>query len=180
MEILKTFGLNPYLTIAQIVNFLILFYILKRYLYPPLFKVFKNNVKGTSSKRIVSYPSSSEKCRTDAKRKKHLEKAKEQEKEINVKKARITADEIIKEAREQSSEILKHATVATKEQTDKMLKDAKSQIELETAQAQEQLNTYVLKLSLDMLKKTIGNVFTEKEQSEIIEKAMREMQKLPN
>ena len=61
-----------------------------------------------------------------------------------------------------------------------MLKDAKTQIELETSQAQEQLNTYVLKLSLDMLKKTLGNVFSEKEQSEIIEKAMKEMQKQPN
>jgi F-type H+-transporting ATPase subunit b len=168
MDILKTFGLNPYLTIAQIINFLIILYVLKRYLYPPLFKVFKKREELV--KESIEKAEQSEKA---------LEKAKEQEKEV-IKKARITADEIIKEAREQASETLKLAEVSTKEQTDKMLKDAKAQIELETSQAQEQLNTYVLKLSLDMLKKTLENVLSEKDQSEIIEKAMKEMQKMPN
>src|ERR1700722_13501281 len=106
MDIFQTFGLNPYLTIAQIVNFLILLYILKRYLYPPLFKVFK--------KREALVKESIEKAEQSEKA---LEKAKEQEKEV-IKKARITADEIVKEAREQATEILKHAEASTKEQTD--------------------------------------------------------------
>jgi hypothetical protein len=33
---------------------------------------------------------------------------------------------------------------------------------------------------MDILKKTLSNVFTAKEQSEIIDKAMKEMQKMPN
>jgi F-type H+-transporting ATPase subunit b len=168
MQILQTFGLNPYLTIAQIVNFLILLYILKKYLYPPLFKVFKKREELV--KESIEKAEQSEKA---------LENAKEQEKTV-IRKAKITADEIIKEAKEQASDILKQTETATKEQTDKMIKDAKAQIELETAEAQEQLNEYVLKLSLDILKKSLSNVITEKEQSEIVEKAMKEMQKLPN
>lgn len=168
MQILQTFGLNPYLTIAQIVNFLILLYILKKYLYPPLFKVFKKREELV--KESIEKAEQSEKA---------LENAKEQEKTV-IRKAKITADEIIKEAKEQASDILKQTETATKEQTDKMIKDAKVQIELETAEAQEQLNEYVLKLSLDILKKSLSNVITEKEQSEIVEKAMKEMQKLPN
>jgi len=168
MEILKTFGLNPYLTIAQIVNFLILLYILKRYLYPPLFKVFK--------KREELVKESLEKAEQSEKA---LENAKAQEKEV-IKKAKVTADDILKEAREQATDILKQAEAKTKEQTDKMLNDAKTQIELETAAAQEELNNYVLKLSLEILKKSLSNVISEKEQSEIVEKAMKEMQKLPN
>ncbi|HSX09743.1 MAG TPA: F0F1 ATP synthase subunit B [Candidatus Saccharimonadales bacterium] len=168
MEILKTFGLNPYLTIAQIINFLILLYILKRYLYPPLFKVFKKREELV--KESIEKAEASEKA---------LEKAKEQEKEV-IKKAKTTGDDIIKEAREQADEIIKQAEVTAKERADKMLKDAKTQIELETSEAQKQLNTYVLTLSMNLLKKTLTNVFTEKEQSEIIDKAMKEMQKLPN
>jgi len=168
MDILQTFGLNPYLTIAQILNFLILLYILKRYLYPPLFKVFKKREELV--KESIEKAEQSEKA---------LEKAKEQEKEI-IKKARLTGDDIIKEAKEQSDEIIKQAEISAKDRADKMINDAKGQITLETAQAQEELNKYVLRLSMDMLKRTLSNVFTEKEQSEIIDKAMKEMQKLPN
>jgi len=82
-----------------------------------------------------------------------LERTKEEEKEI-IKKAKTTAEE--------------------------MIKDAKEQIALDTVQAQTQLDKYVVKLSLELLKKSLGNVFTEKEQSEIIERAVKEMQKQPN
>ncbi len=154
--------------IGQIINFLIILYILKRYLYKPLFNVLKKRQE--LAKESVKNAENSEKA---------LESAKEHEKEI-IQKARQIADDIIKEAKERSDEIVKLADVSAKERTDKMLQDTKVQIDLETAQAQKELNQYVLRLSLDMLKRTLNNVFTEKEQSEIIDKAMKEMQKLPN
>jgi len=168
MEIFQTFGINWVLVIGQIINFLIILYILKRYLYKPLFNVLKKRQE--LAKESVKNAENSEKA---------LESAKEHEKEI-IQKARQIADDIIKEAKERSDEIVKQADVLAKERTDKMLQDAKVQIDLETAQAQKKLNQYVLRLSLDMLKRTLNNVFTEKEQSEIIDKAMKEMQKLPN
>jgi len=168
MEIFQTFGINWVLVIGQIINFLIILYILKRYLYKPLFNVLKKRQE--LAKESVKNAENSEKA---------LESAKEHEKEI-IQKARQIADDIIKEAKERSDEIVKLADVSAKERTDKMLQDTKVQIDLETAQAQKELNQYVLRLSLDMLKRTLNNVFTEKEQSEIIDKAMKEMQKLPN
>src|SRR3989344_8353758 len=39
MEILKQFGINPVLLAAQVVNFLILLFILKKFLYKPILKV---------------------------------------------------------------------------------------------------------------------------------------------
>lgn len=168
MQILQTFGLNPFLTIAQIINFLILLYILKRYLYPPLFKIFKKR------EELVT---ESIKKADDAE--KSLEKAKETEKDI-IKDARLVADDILKDARDQADEILKEAEVSAKEKSDKMILDAKAVIELESSQAKEELSGYVLKLSLDILKKSLPNVFSEKEQNEIIDKAVKEMQKNPN
>jgi len=168
MQILQTFGLNPYLTIAQIINFLILLYILKRYLYPPLFKIFKKR------EELVT---ESIKKADDAES--ALEKAKESEKEI-IKNARHVADDILKDARDQADEIVKEAEVHAKEKSDKMILDAKAVIELESSQAKKELSTYVLKLSLDILKKSLPSVFSEKEQNEIINKAVKEMQKIPN
>ena len=168
MEIFKTFGLDPYLTLAQIVNFLVILYILKRFLYKPLFRILQ--------KREELVKESVNKADESAKA---LEKAEQEEKEI-IKKAQATAAQIVSDAKEQSSDILKKAEADTKKQTDKMLKDAKSQIEQETAEAQAQLNKYVTKLSIDLLKKSLGNVFTEKEQTEILDRAVKEMQKRPN
>ncbi len=168
MEILHTFGLDWKLVAAQIVNFLIIFYVLKRYLYPPLFKVFKKREELV--KDSINKADENEKL---------LEKSKIQEKEI-IKKAKATADDVIKEARERSDDILKKAEEETKLKSDKMLKDARDQIALETAEAKKELNTYVLKLSVQILEKSLSNVLTEKEQSEIVAKAMKEIQKLPN
>jgi F-type H+-transporting ATPase subunit b len=165
MDILNTFGLNPYLLIAQIVNFLILLYILKRYLYPPLFKVFKKREE--IIKESIQKAEENEKI---------LEKSKVAEKDI-IAQAKKTAEEIIKEAREQSSDMLKQAETDTKKQTEKMINDAKSQIELESAEARKQLNNYAIKLSLELLKKSLPDVFTDKEQSEIVAKATKAMQK---
>jgi F-type H+-transporting ATPase subunit b len=168
MEIFKTFGLDPYLVTAQIVNFLIIFYVLKRYLYPPLFKVFKKREELV--KESITKAEENEKI---------LEKTKNLEKET-IKKAKVTADEVIKEAHERSEEIIKEAEEAAKQNADKMLKDAKEQIALETETAQKELNKYVVKLSIQILEKSLSNVLTEKEQSEIVAKAMKEIQKLPN
>src|SRR6185312_4261913 len=163
MEILKTFGLDPYLVTAQIINFLIILYVLKRYLYPPLFNIFKKREELV--KESINRAEENEKI---------LENSKNQEKEI-IKKAKATADEVIKEAREQSESIVKKAEEDAKQKADKILKDAKEQIALETAEAQKQLNKYVLKLSIEILEKSLSNVLTEKEQSEIVAKATKEI-----
>src|SRR5437870_10658982 len=42
MEILKNFGFEPILFIAQIVNFVIIYLILKKFLYKPVLKLLKD------------------------------------------------------------------------------------------------------------------------------------------
>jgi F-type H+-transporting ATPase subunit b len=168
MEIFEIFGLNGILIIAQIVNFLVILYILKRFLYKPLFSVLEKRQQ--LAKEAVEKADESSKA---------LEDAQEKEKEI-IRKAQETAAQIIADAKEQSADMIKKAEENTKKQTDKMLADAKTQIEQETQHAQSQLNKYVAKLSVDLLKKSLANVFTEKEQSEIIERAVKEIQKRPN
>ena len=168
MGIFKTFGLDPYLLIAQIVNFLIIFYLLKRFLYKPVNTMLKKRQQ--IAQDAIDAAKENEKV---------LETSKKQEKEI-IRKAGITAETIIKEAREQAADILKQAKEDTRQQTEKMIKEAKARIELETAEAQQRLNHYVTRLSVELLRKTLNNVLSDKEQSEIIEKAMKEMQKQPN
>jgi F-type H+-transporting ATPase subunit b len=168
MDILHTFGIDPFLTIASIVNFLIILYILRRFLYKPLFKIFEKR------EQLVK-----ESVKNAEQTKKSLEKARIEEKEI-IKKAQATANQILKDAREQSVLTIRQAEDEAKKQTQRMVQEARSQIEQETAQAQDKLNKYVAKLSVDLLKKSLANIFTDDEQNEIVSKALKEMQKKPN
>lgn len=168
MEIFNTFGINWTLTIAQIVNFLVVLYILKRYLYKPLFNVLKK--RQDLAKESIKNAEDSQKA---------LEKAKEQEEKI-IKQAHETAQQIVSDAREQSASILKDSEAQTKQKTDQMIKTAKEQIELEKVETEAQLNKYVMNLSVELLKKTLPTILTEKEQSEIINKTIKSMQKQAN
>lgn len=161
MEIFKTFGLDPIIIVAQIVNFLVILYILKRFLYKPLFKMFKTRealIKESIEKADLA--------------KKELEKAQKEEKEV-IKKAQATAQQIIKDAKEQSTQMLKDAQDSAKKQTQQTIAEAKEQIERETKLAEKQLDQHVSKLAVELLEKSLSNVFTEKEQSEIVAKAVK-------
>src|SRR5579859_1381471 len=168
MEIIKNFGLDPYLTIAQIVNFLVILYVLKRFLYPPLFNALKkrqNLVKQT----VLNAEEG----------KQALEKAHLEEKAI-IKKAKETADTIIKDAKDQALRVIGQAEAGAKKITETMLQEAKLQIIHETKEAEIQLSRHVSRLSLELLRQSITNIFTQEEQEEIMEKAIQELQRKPN
>lgn len=168
MEILRNFGIDPYLTGFQILNFLVVLYILKRFLYPPLFKVLKK--RQDLAKETIER---NEEARVA------LEKAQKQEKEI-LKNANAAANQILKDAREQGAELIQQSEEAAKKQAERILQDAKAQIAQETKDAEAALSRHVSKLSIELLKKSLTNIFTEDEQKELIDRAVKELKSKPN
>ena len=65
MEILNNFGFQPTLFIAQIVNFLILAYVFKRFLYKPILKTLKDRQKTMKRTVQVMAPSDDESFNSD-------------------------------------------------------------------------------------------------------------------
>ena len=61
-----------------------------------------------------------------------------------------------------------------------MVEDAKAQIELETRSAERELNKYISRLAVNLLKKSLPDAFSSKEQSEIVAHAVKELEKKPN
>src|SRR5438477_11743203 len=92
MEILKNFGVNGYLLGAQIINFLIVFYILKRLLYKPVLSMLKKREDEVK-----------EGLRLSEEGRKTFEEAQTKEKEI-LKKAEGQADKIVADARSKALE----------------------------------------------------------------------------
>lgn len=168
MEIFETFGLEWQLVVAQIINFIIIYFILKKYLYKPLLRMIAQ--RQDLAKESVEKSQESEKV---------LEKAEAQEK-IIIQKAQTSSKQIITDAKETAEEIVKSAEIQAKKQSEATIAEAKIQIQQETEIAQAKLNEYVSTLSIQLLKKSLSNVFTEKEQQEIIQRAVKELQKRPN
>jgi F-type H+-transporting ATPase subunit b len=168
MEVIEHFGINPILIAAQIVNFLIILYILKRFLYKPIFAVFKKREQTIKEGMAKAEES-----------KKVLDQALTKEKKI-IKDAQDTAKKIIQDARDQAQLLSKGIEEKTKKQSDRMIEDAKVQIELETKKAELSLNKHVSDLSVKFLKKSLPDVFTAKEQTEIVSRAVKELNKRPN
>lgn len=165
MEFVEHFGINWILIVAQIVNFLVILYILKRFLYKPLFAVFKK--REDLIKDSIKNAEAAEAAK---------EKAYKEEKVI-IKKANETANLILKDARDEAAKIQLKAEEAAKKRTDRMINDAKIQIEQDTKAAEDKLTKKISDLAVGILRKSLTNVFTEKEQEEIVKRAITAMKK---
>ncbi len=165
MEIVKEFGLNPYLLAAQIVNFLIILYILKKLLYKSVLDMLKKR-----SDSIKEGIKQAEEGRLT------LEKALEEEKKI-LKKAQDQSRKIVDDANTQAVSISKEIEENSRKQAEKILEEAKRQIEQEAKDTERRLSENVTNLSIELIKKSVGELFGEREQKQLIEKAAKQLSK---
>lgn len=168
MEIIKNFGLDPLLLGAQIINFLIIFYLLRRLLYKPILNLLKNR-EATIKEGLKK----AEEAR------KLMEKTLEEEK-ATLKKAQKEASKLVEEAKNQALENAKQSEEYAKKQAEKIISQAKEQIGKETKDAQQKLATYVSNLAMQFLQKGVREFFDEKEQDEILTKAIKKLKEKPN
>lgn len=165
MEIVKNFGLNPMLLFAQIINFLIILFILKKFLYKPVLDVLKK--RQTTVKEGL-------KQAEDARIK--LEKVIIEEKNI-LRQAQLQSKKIIEDAKLESVEITKQLNDKTKQQTEKLLIDAKEQIARESVIAEKRLALNTSKLAVTFLEKALKDFFSSKEQEEVVSQVLKKIKK---
>jgi F-type H+-transporting ATPase subunit b len=165
MEILENFGIDWMLTLGGIINFLIILFVLKKFLYKPVFEMLKK--REDAIKEGLAKADESQKA---------LDAALTKEKKI-IKEAQDTAKKILDDAKEQGLVVAKDIEEKAKKQADRMLEDAKNQIAIETKHAEQQLNKHISELSVALLKKSLDRVFSDKDQSEIVAKAAKEIKR---
>ncbi len=165
MEIIKNFGVNPILLLAQIVNFLIVFFVLKKFLYKPILELLK--------KRQFTIKEGLKQAE-DARIK--LEKVLIEEKEI-LRNAQFQSKKIIEEARTESIEITKKMNDDAKKQTEKMINTAREQIARDSIETEKRLAVSTSKLAVTFLEKALKEFFSTKEQKEVVESALKKIKK---
>jgi len=165
MEVLGKFGINPILLAAQIVNFLIILFVVKKFALKPILTILKNR-----EKTIKEGLEQAEEAR------KLLQETTDKEREI-LRKAQLEAKALLEEAKKHRDDVLKNAEMQTKEQTEKMLKEAKEQISLETKAAEKRLAGHISQLAIEILEKSSQELFTGKEQTLVVDRALRTLKK---
>ncbi len=165
MNILKDFGVNPVLLIAQIVNFLIILFVLKRFMYKPVLKILKKREdeikKGLEDADMAQ---------------KKLEGAIEKEKKI-LQNAQDRVEKIISEAKLEAQEIKDSAQNGARKETERILEQARQTIDQETKTAEERLIKRIGVVAIALLERSLMGIFGEKEQKLILKKAQSELMK---
>lgn len=165
MEVLGELGFDPILFVAQIVNFLVILFILKKILYKPMLEMLNKRQaeisKGFKDKEKAEVLL----LETEEKEKKVLRIANEK------------AKKIIKDANVQAIQIKSKSEETTKKEADRIILEAKSTINQEIITAEEKLTERMGSLALSLLQKSLIGVFGEKEQKQILKKAETELEK---
>lgn len=162
-DILNSFGVSPVLLVAQIINFLIILWLLKRFAYKPIFSMLEKRRKEIQDGIQHAKDAEIE-----------LEKALEKEKEI-LKKAQSQAQVILADSHKQASLTLSQAEEAAKIRVAKMLEDAQREISQETQNAQQQLAKQTGKLAVEILEKALVGMVDTTVQKEVVEKVTRKL-----
>ncbi len=165
MNILQEFGVNPLLLAAQIVNFLIILYLLKRFAYKPIFKML-NDRKKTIAEGIKNAEEAA----------KALEKATEEEKKV-LRKAQEEAQRILSDAKNQADATMSEARDTARKQVEQMLDDARAKIAEDTKAMEKQLAVSTAAMAVDLLKQSVKDIFTAKEQQEAVNKLSKKISK---
>lgn len=163
MEILHNFGVDWVLLVAQIINFLIVFFLLKKFLYKPLLSTLKTREE--TIKRGLKEAQEAREL---------LEKAEEREKKL-IQKAQATSKELIAEAKAERQKMLSEAEEHTRKQTEAMLTEAKAQISEDIVKAEKQLSQNITTLAVHVLEKSIADIFSDDEQEVVMKKALKKL-----
>lgn len=157
MEKFAQFGVEPILLAAQIINFLVLLYLLKRFLYKPVLDMLKKR-----EEKIKEGLSAAEKGEA------LLVKAKEEEKKI-LTKAGEEAGVVIAQAKERGTAIAEEFLSKAKEESEQILSDAKGEIDQEKKRIEMEIERKVIQTSLAHLEVILPKVLSKQDHLRILE-----------
>jgi F-type H+-transporting ATPase subunit b len=164
-EILHQFGFNGGLFVAQIINFLILAFLFKKFLYASLLKMLDER-----KKKIEQGLKDSEKAAIA------LSSANaEREKILNA--ASTESQAMIEDTKKAAEQIKEEILADARTNAEKIIAEAKKQSELEMERMRKEASTMSLALSKSILNTVIKGLFTKEQQAEVMKKGLKEIER---
>lgn len=166
MEILSEFGFDLRLFVAQILNFLILAFLFKKFLYKPLLGAVKKREE--EIRRGISNAEKAEKALLSA----------EEKKDEVLNKAAKEAEGIINESRKSAQLESERIILETRAESERIIKNAKEQANLEKEAIEKQISSIAIDASQKILNSVIAELFTGKEKDEILKRGVKKIKAL--
>lgn len=154
-------GLSLESFVIQIITFLIVFFLIKRFAVGPIVRLLEK-------RRITIEDGVKMGIRMEHQREKVDKELAELKRE-----ARNEADRIIANAHKESRDVLRAAEKAAQRKTDAMLSDAEIRIKEEQDQARRSLESELAELVSEATEAVVGEKVDQKKDAEIIKKAMK-------
>lgn len=149
--------------IAQIVVFLILLWVINKFIVPPISKMIDER-----QKKIAEGLAAAERGQKD------LDEAKSRADDV-VREARDRANQIIDQASRRSNEIVEQAKASAITEGDRLIAAAKQQIELEASKAREDLRRQVSDLTVRTASKLLGREIDAGKHADLLGKLASEI-----
>ena len=163
LEILGKIGFDWQVAIANLVNFLIIFFILKRYAFKPIAKIIKERQdkvnEGLDSAKLAET---------------NLMQV-EQEKEKIVMQARQDANEVVASAKDQADALFVSKTADATKEHDRLVEEGKKKAQKEFDRMEQEVRAQAAGLIVSSVEKILNEDLDEKQDKKLQEKAVAMM-----
>ncbi|MDR1418227.1 MAG: ATP synthase F0 subunit B [Endomicrobium sp.] len=163
MEIIQKFGLEAKLFLFQLANFLIIVFILKKFLFAPLRKMLDERKRKIEQSLIDAENAKVALDNAALERKKILSEAK------------VNADKLTSSLKVAIEEEKQKASLEARNQSLAILDEAKHQAGLEFDNISKQLGKMSIDLSEKVLTKVLSGLFSEEEKQKLMSRALEKI-----
>lgn len=165
MEFIDNFGIQPTLLLAQIVNFLIILFLLRKFFFGPIVKMLES--------RRAKIEESLKNADLIEER---LQKTKEDSAKI-IDNARKQAQSLLVDTRQKVDQMLNQASIEARKTMDDTLIAAQAQIQAEKEKVKTEVQEEAMIIISSVIKKVLGRTMSTKEKEQMTKAAVAEMTK---
>jgi F-type H+-transporting ATPase subunit b len=165
MDVLHQFGIEPKLLLTQLVNFAIFFFVMWKWILPPVRKMMAE--RRTQIEEAL-------KAADEAKKEVAAAQAARDEQRGTAKRE---AAQILEQAKEQAKAQTDQAITVAKEEAGRVLENAQAQITTEQAKAKAELRAEVAALTVETTRKVLTDVVTDADRKRLVKAAETKLKK---
>ena len=162
MEIFTQLGIDWKLLIAQIVNFLVLLFLLNKFLYKPIIKILDQRTQKIDKSLKLAQAIEKSMDETQVREEKILAQARTEHKKI------------IAQARELAANESLEFKLKTKNEIERLIAQAKNQIASEKQQSKHELKNEMVDIIILAAKKVLGEEYDEKLNKKLAEEVLEQ------
>lgn len=155
-------GINLTLILFQVINFFVLMFVLKKFLYKPILSMFDKRRENIEKTEALRQELDKEKGALGDEKAKLLAEAREE------------ADALLSDVHKQTGEIKRRAEEEAKKQADHIIARAEDDALTLEAQLRQELSEEAKKTALSVAEKVLHDTITDQQRSQILEQTAKE------